>query len=590
MNLHNYNKSASKAKPLPVMAFYILVLLIFSIILGGVVTRRSVADVHECDLERFFAESSRLITENWCDGFIESIVFTIDDTYIYVDGTLVEIEPGASTAPVIIYNQMFVPIYPLLEATNTSLYDIYEAPITINDTPMMCVDIIARSMGFELDWNPESQEITLTRDFQTRRLIISATDDAVFHYIGATDIVKGPGSITVLQFATIYETQNAYAWLYDMPYVEWVEPDSFLPPVEVNTVYEYISPFNHHSWGVERSRLNYFANFLHHNNRNRQIIVAVVDTGVQSSHYFLQGRMLSGWCMMYNHEDYSDVFTVSNGHGTQVAGVIVDSTPGLSVKILPVRVFDSNRGGTVLSLTNGIRWAASRSDVINVSAGGRGNYQMVIDAVLYAKHRNVAVVAAAGNSRSDAGNYTPAHIPWVITVAASNGFNNPADFTNWGPAINLSAPGVSIRAAAIDGGYIHTGGTSLAAPHVSAAAAMYLMLRPGICPAGIQASLMRYVHVPPGWGYRYGTGILDMSRAVYYYDPSPHPVIILGDVTGTGVVTAADVAMLRAYLAGYPVEIVREAADITGSGSITAADIAMLRAYLAGYPVMGNAR
>ena len=105
----------------------------------------------------------------------------------------------------------------------------------------------------------------------------------------------------------------------------------------------------------------------------------------------------------------------------------------------------------------------------------------------------------------------------------------------------------------------------------------------------MQTALRQYAYVPGGWDSNHGVGVLNMDRAIYSIRANPssynNHTIIPGNVTGSGTVSAADVAMLRAYLAGYPVDIIREAADVNGDGQITAADVALLRAYLAGSPV-----
>ena len=612
-----HNRLAKKKRFFLPVILYIFVVMIFSVILVATVTRRTMADACDVDLERFFYETSRLITDNWCDGFIDSIVFTMGDTYMYVDGTPVEIEPGVDTAPMVIYNQKFLPVCAIVEATggqvsfdfarqrltiyddkkiemhvgsytmleDGSLYYICETTIAINNSTMLSANIIAESLGFELYWNPATQEMTLTRDFQTRRLIARAAANADFSNIGATDIVRGPGNIFVLQFASIRETQDAYNLLNDLSCVEWVEADLYLlPPYNINSQ-DYSAPFNvtHMSWGVERSGLDNFAKFLRDNDRNRQVIVAVVDTGVQSRHPFLRNRVMSGWCSIHNSATYYDV----SSHGTHVAGVIVDATQGLDVQILPVRVFDSNVGGTALSLANGIIWAASRADVINVSAGGRSHYRYYIHhAVWYAMSRNITVIAAAGNNATNARYYTPGNTPGIITVAATDINNNPAHFTNWGSNITLSAPGVRINSPSTNGGFVHMNGTSMSAPHVAAAAAMYIMINPGISPSNMQAALIQYVYVPADWNIRYGAGILDMTLVILDGFTEITPEFIPGDVNRDGEVTAADVGMLRAYLAGFPVDICKRAADVTGTGNITAADLGMIRAYLAGFPVV----
>ena len=602
--MKTYNKRAGKSKHSLSVVLYICVVLVFSVILGMAAAWRAMADTgHDTDLDRFFYETSRLITQNWCDGFIESIILTVGAPYIYVDGNPVEIDPDS--APVVVNSQKYLPAYVLVEATGgQTSFDSARQRITVYDNRiieqqvgydtvtkdgrMLPAYVIAESMGFELDWDPTTQEITLTRNFQTRRLIVRAAAGADFSDTGATDIVGGPSNITVLQFASIQEAKEAYNRLRGLPYVDWVEPDLYLPPVSGMSYHDYITPFNAGpmSWGVERSGLDRYAEYLRDNGKNRQIIVAVVDTGVQAYHPFLRGRVMTGWCTIRNRAESYDVKT----HGTNVAGVIVDATQGLDVRILPVRVFDSHDGATVLSLANGILWAASRADVINISVGGRSQYYyFMLDVVRYAINRNTIVVAAAGNSAADARYYFPANVPGIITAAATNSNNRPASFTNWGPAITLAAPGVNIYSPGSNGGFMAMAGTSMSAPHIAAAAAMYKMNHPCISQPDMKAALTRYVYVPPGWDTRYGAGILYMIKAIpcgfYEIIPPCPPKIIPGNVTGSGRVSAADVAMLRAYLAGYPVEIIREAADVNGDGFITAADVALIRAYLAGYPV-----
>ena len=129
---------------------------------------------------------------------------------------------------------------------------------------------------------------------------------------------------------------------------------------------------------------------------------------------------------------------------------------------------------------------------------------------------------------------------------------------------------------------MYKNGTSMAAPHVAGAAAMYILRNPAITPEQLQTAFRRYVIVPAGWdAARYGTGILNMDLA-----QTGANVVIPGDVFGDGrPITTANVTRLRLYLAGHPVSIVRAAADVTGTGNVTTADVTRLRLYLAGHPV-----
>jgi len=157
-----------------------------------------------------------------------------------------------------------------------------------------------------------------------------------------------------------------------------------------------------------------------------------------------------------------------------------------------------------------------------MSLGGRHNSQLNIDAVQYAISRNTTVVVAAGNNSENARYFSPAHITNAITVAATDSNDRRATFTNFGNSVDVAAPGVNIDSSIPNGGFRSKSGTSMAAPHVAAAAAMYILQNPGISPAQVQAAMRRYVRVPTGWNAsRYGTGILDMTRAIPAGQPQP---------------------------------------------------------------------
>ena len=182
MNSHKRCKNPKYKGFSPAMTLYICAILIFSVVLGIMAAWNTVADEAECDHERFFAESARLIADNWCDSFIESIVFTAYEPFMYVDGERVEMDLGAAV-PVIIDDQMFIPVCALAEATSvladSSIYYLNEAPVIIDDSAMLPADVIAEELVFELTWDPVAQEVTFSRDFQTRRLAVSAA--SFFH-------------------------------------------------------------------------------------------------------------------------------------------------------------------------------------------------------------------------------------------------------------------------------------------------------------------------------------------------------------------------------------------------------------------------
>lgn len=217
-------------------------------------------------------------------------------------------------------------------------------------------------------------------------------------------------------------------------------------------------------------------------------VVAVIDTGVQATHPDLKGRVLKGYDFIGGDRSAND----SNGHGTHVAGIVAATAnnkrgiAGLapSARILPVRVLDSAGNGNTLTVARGINYAVRKgADVINLSLAGTQSDVHIEAAVRNAIRRGVVVVAAAGNAGCSAPTSYPAALPGVIGVGATDRRNRVPGFSNCGTYVDLVAPGVSIRSTMIKrsapglgcsygSSYCSLSGTSMASPHVAAAAAI----------------------------------------------------------------------------------------------------------------------
>ena len=262
------------------------------------------------------------------------------------------------------------------------------------------------------------------------------------------------------------------------------------------------------------------------------VTVAVLDTGVQGGHEDLAGTVLRGWDMLTGR---AGADTDTYGHGTHVAGIVAalagngrgGSGAAAGVRILPVRVLDGEGQGWSSSIADGIRWAADHgADVINLSLGGTipsGVYRVAID---YAVNlRGVVVVASAGNDYEN-GNpmQYPASDSDAIAVGASTASGARASFSSTGGYVAVSAPGTSILApcppgggmCTDDSGYSRLSGTSMAAPFVSAAAALLRAARPDASPAQVRAWLTSTATDAgaPGRDDEFGAGIVDPVRAL----------------------------------------------------------------------------
>ncbi|MCX6809480.1 MAG: S8 family serine peptidase [Candidatus Berkelbacteria bacterium] len=240
------------------------------------------------------------------------------------------------------------------------------------------------------------------------------------------------------------------------------------------------------------------------NSKGKDIVVAVIDTGVDYNHEDLKDNILkdqSGNIIGQNFTtDDTAAFMDNFGHGTHVAGTIAAvGNNGVGVvgvapeaKIMPVKVLGDNGSGSDVSISQGIIFAADNgAKVINMSLGGIGFDQIIEDALSYAVSKGVVIAVAAGNDNYDANVEFPASSQNVVTVAAYDPYSIKADFSNFGPKIDVSAPGVDILSTVssthsseipdnkiIDGKYARLSGTSMATPHVSGLLALIASKNP----------------------------------------------------------------------------------------------------------------
>ncbi len=227
----------------------------------------------------------------------------------------------------------------------------------------------------------------------------------------------------------------------------------------------------------------------------RQVVIAMVDTGILNTHEDLTNKILRDNNGIVGFNAFSglrDDALDDQGHGTHTAGIAAaqsnngkgvagiagwDGSAGSDttfVKLMPVKVLDSNGSGTDGTVASGITWAADHgANVISMSLGDT-QYSSTLDtAVQYAYAKGCVIVAAAGNN----GDYTPfypAANANVISVAATDNTDTLASFSTAGPWVMVAAPGVNIMSSVRDGTYNYSTGTSMSCPHVAGEAALLL--------------------------------------------------------------------------------------------------------------------
>ncbi len=261
-------------------------------------------------------------------------------------------------------------------------------------------------------------------------------------------------------------------------------------------------------------------------------IVAVLDTGIRGTHEDLAGVLLPGADFV---DGSGSGLVADHFHGSHVAGIIAATTNNLvgitgagpSLRILPVRVLNGNGSGSSADVADGIVWAADNgADVINLSLGSTSNSLVVEAAIDYAVAKGVVVVAAAGNS-GNVGNPTmyPAALASVVSVAAISTDDTKAEFSAYGSWIDITAPGVSILSLhnGGDNNYAYANGTSMAAPHVAAAAAILRASDPSLTVTEIR-NLMNATAEDlgtPGRDDLHGYGLVDPAAALAAIGTAP---------------------------------------------------------------------
>lgn len=264
------------------------------------------------------------------------------------------------------------------------------------------------------------------------------------------------------------------------------------------------------------------------------VIVAVIDTGVDATHPDLAGKITSGANVGYNFVSNSTNTADDQSHGTFVASIVAANTNNgqggagvcWSCKIMPIKVLDSAGSGSSFNVAQGIDWAVSHgAKVINLSLGSGSSDASLQTAVTNAWNAGVVVVAAAGNNAgvaptTDDAVLFPAAYPNAIAVASSNSANVRSSFSNYGPEIDVTAPGEGVLGAdcncAGHGGYYATGsGTSFASPHVAGAAA--LLIANGVTDKNQIVSRLTSTATnmeAPGFDNNTGWGLINMQAAL----------------------------------------------------------------------------
>lgn len=312
------------------------------------------------------------------------------------------------------------------------------------------------------------------------RLIVKS-DDKIDEY-GAVDSVYGFG-YAFLQYA---DEENAEKALHNY------ENSGYI--VSYDSVANCTDSANHQEWGDNWSydRVDSDSALDYYKLKAKPTInIAVVDSGINYNHELFKNRITR---TKFNSSASGEAKNEIDdyGHGTEVAGVIANSTPS-NVKISAYKVMDNKGYGsssTIVAACSYIEELNNKPDIVNFSLGVKTGViiESVIDELV---NQGITVVAAAGNDNREVFE-APGKCESAITVAAFDYYNKPCSFTNYGQVVDISAPGEYIYTADMSkkNAYTFSLGTSLATPFVSAAAAYVLMENRKYTPQQVKQELI----------------------------------------------------------------------------------------------------
>lgn len=285
----------------------------------------------------------------------------------------------------------------------------------------------------------------------------------------------------------------------------------------------------------------------------------VIDTGILTTHEdFGGGRASHGYDFISGDADATDC----NGHGTHVAGTIGGTEWGVAkdVSLVGVRVLDCRGSGSWSGVIAGIDWVTADAvdregpAVANMSLGG-GASSSVDAAVQRSIASGVSYAIAAGNGdrlgrAQDACNYSPARVPEAMTIGATTKADAKTSWSNYGACVDWFAPGASITSAWYTSNTATNtiSGTSMAAPHVAGAAALYLQRSPSASAGAVRDALFALTT----------QGIVTDSRTKYNNLLFTDPV-----TTGTG--NTAPAASFTKSCSGLTCTFTSTASDFDGT-------------------------
>lgn len=432
----------------------------------------------------------------------------------------------------------FIEISKDIVENNTIIHNEFVAPLNSlnydSEENSIYINTICGFLGYNYELDEEGNCI-LTRKFGNKRLIIDTNKDLTNQFNSKENLFID--DYNIMQFKTEYETMEAFDEIVSQNLIvsidETIKISNVPKEEQVENTSKQLNSSNsqlYNSWGGQLMDFDKYNSYLHttYKELNNPIVV-VIDSGIKKDHEIFKNRLdtqhsicLSGDASITQYDD-------ADGHGTHVAGIIADLTPK-NVKIIAIKVQDKNNGFVSSSVklaysylealkNKGLNIVAVNGSYCRYEATPIHSLMRLINLKIYKLlDMEISFIFSAGNDNRNANDYSPCNIKEAITVSSIDKSQNLSKWSNYGSIIDFCAPGESIKSAYNTTDYTLLSGTSMSAPHITAAIAM-LALDPvkNYSKDEIENTLKTICAVDigePGRDEKFGYGYIDLSKLI----------------------------------------------------------------------------
>lgn len=342
------------------------------------------------------------------------------------------------------------------------------------------------------------------------------------------------------------------------PRVEYAEPDAI--------AYADVTRPNDPEYDRQWNWTATLTDVLWDKHKGNNMVIAVVDSGINAGHPDLAGKLVAGYDFVQNDTTPQD----DDKHGTMVGGIVgAISNNNLGVaggcwncRVMPLRVLDGVNGAAASNIAKAVQFAADNgAKIINLSLSGSGNSEVEQTAIDYATSKGVLVVASAGNESTDEAR-RPARYDNVISVAATSPLDTLASYSSFGSTVDIAAPGYARTLDFDSNGYVNAEGTSMASPTVAAILAVLWSAFPNATPAALRQAVTASaepccggkiaggrVNAIKAYNILAGSQNVDTTKpSVSFASPSQNGVVVSGSSVPFVINAADNVGVAKVHL------------------------------------------